>query len=31
MLVFISWSGSVSKFIAENLKSWLENVLQSLE
>lgn len=31
MQVFISWSGEASKFIAENLKNWLENVLQSLE
>ena len=31
MQVFISWSGEASKFITENLKNWLENVLQSLD
>lgn len=31
MQVFISWSGEASKFIAENLKNWLENVMQSLD
>ncbi|MPQ46888.1 TIR domain-containing protein [Marinifilum sp. N1E240] len=31
MKTFISWSGERSKYIAESLSSWLEQVLQSLE
>jgi hypothetical protein len=31
MLVFISWSGPRSKFIAEALESWLAQVIQAVE
>jgi hypothetical protein len=28
--IFISWSGSLSKNVAEHLKHWLECVIQSI-
>lgn len=31
MLVFISWSGNRSKYIAEALRTWLKDVIQSIE
>lgn len=31
MKIFISWSGNRSKFIAQNLSSWLEQVLQAVD
>jgi len=31
MKIFISWSGERSRYIAENLSNWLEQVLQSVD
>jgi hypothetical protein len=31
MRVFLSWSGETSKYVAETLSNWLEQVLQALE
>lgn len=31
MIVFISWSGARSRFIAETLRTWLKDVMQVLE
>ncbi|MBE0393338.1 hypothetical protein BJQ96_03202 [Flavobacterium sp. PL0002] len=31
MKIFLSWSGNKSKLIAESLKDWLEQVIQSTE
>lgn len=31
MLVFISWSGERSRYVAEHLRSWLKDVIQTIE
>ena len=31
MKIFISWSGNKSKMIAESLREWLPNIIQSLD
>jgi hypothetical protein len=31
MLVFISWSGERSRYVAEQLRAWLKDVMQTIE